>query len=147
MLHRLVSALAGVLLAGLIAGPAFAGSVNKTFSGTALKGYDAVAYHTVGRPLEGSRKFSHTWSGATWRFASAENRDLFVAKPERYAPAYGGYCAYGVAEGVKFDINPSVWSIVDGRLYLNKSHGVKRYWVRDIAGYIKRANAHWQRLM
>ncbi len=147
MIRRIVSALAGILIAGLIAGPAFAGSVNKTFFGTALKGYDTVAYHTAGRPVEGSRKFSHTWGGATWRFASAENRDLFAADPERYAPAYGGYCAYGMAQGAKVDIDPSAWRIVDGRLFLNANREVQQIWVKDIPGYIVRADTHWQRTM
>ena len=147
MVRRIVSALASILIAGLIAGPAFAGSINKTFFGTALKGYDAVAYHTVGRPIEGSRKFSHTWYGATWRFASAENRDLFAGDPERYAPAYGGYCAYGMALGAKVDIDPNAWRIVDGRLFLNANREVQQIWVKDIPGYIVRADTHWQRTM
>lgn len=146
MLRRIVSALAGVLIAGLIAGPAFAEPVNTTFFGTALKGYDTVAYHAVGRTVEGSRRFSHTWRGATWRFASAENRDLFAADPERYAPAYGGYCAYGMTQGAKVDIDPTAWRIVDGRLYLNANRDVQRIWVQDIPGYIARADTHWQRI-
>ena len=84
MLRRFISAFAAILVAGLIAGPAFAGgAVNKTLFGTALDGYDTVAYHTLGKPVEGSRKFSIDWRGATWRFASARHRDLFAADPGR----------------------------------------------------------------
>lgn len=65
--------------------------VNSTFFGVAIKGYDTVAYHTEGRALKGKSKFSHKWNDAKWYFSSAENRDLFAADPERYAPQYGGY--------------------------------------------------------
>ncbi len=148
MLRRFISAFAAVLIAGLIAGPAFAGGeVNTTVLGTALKGYDVVAYHTVGKPVEGSRRFSYRWRDATWRFASVEHRDLFAADPERYAPAYGGYCAYGMAQGAKIDVDPSAWRIIDRKLYLNVNKRVQRIWETDIPGYIARANPHWQRLM
>ena len=148
MLRRIISAFATMVVAGLIAGPAFAGgTVNKTSSGIALKGYDPVAYHTVGKPVEGSQPISYRWRDATWRFASVKHRDLFAADPERYAPAYGGYCAYGMAQGAKVDIDPSAWHIVDGKLYLNVNKRVQQTWKTDISGYIARANRHWQRLM
>ena len=87
MLRRFILAFAAILATGLIAGPAFAGgAVNKTFFGTALKGYDAVAYHTLDRPVEGSRQFTYTWRGATWRFISAKHRDLFAADKSPCAP-------------------------------------------------------------
>ena len=146
--RHFISAFAAILAVGLIAGPALAGgAVNKTLFGTALKGYDAVAYHTVGRPVEGSTRFSYRWRGATWHFASVEHRDLFAADPERYAPAYGGYCAYGMAQGAKIDIDPSAWSIVDGKLFLNVNKQVRQIWTKDIPGYIARANRHWRNLM
>ena len=148
MLRRFISAFVALLAAGLIAGPAFAGgAVNKTLFGAALKGYDAVAYHTVGKPVEGSSRFTYKWRDATWRFASGKHRDLFAADPERYAPAYGGYCAYGVAQGAKVDIDPSAWHIVDGKLYLNVNKRVQQTWKTDIPGYIALANQHWQSLM
>ncbi len=148
MLSRFISAFAAIVAVGLIAGPAFAGgAVNKTVFGTALKGYDPVAYHTVGKPVEGSRRISYKWRNATWRFASVKHRDLFAADPNRYAPAYGGYCAYGMAQGAKVDIDPSAWHIVDGKLYLNVNKRVQQIWKTDISGYIARANRHWQRLM
>ena len=148
MLRRFKLAFAAILAAGLIAGPAFAGgAVNKTLFGTALDGYDSVAYHTLDRPVEGSRQFSYEWRGATWRFVSAKHRDLFAADPVRYAPAYGGYCAYGMVQGAKIDIDPSAWRIVNGKLYLNANKAVQRTWLQNISGYITRADEHWQRLM
>ena len=65
--------------------------VNKTFFGVAIKGYDTVAYHTEGRAVKGKSDFAHKWNDAKWYFSSADNRDLFVAEPDRYAPQYGGY--------------------------------------------------------
>ena len=148
MLRRIFSTLAAIVAAGLIAGPAIAGgAVNKTWSGIALKGYDPVAYHSVGKPVEGNQRISYRWRDATWRFASVENRDRFSADPERYAPAYGGYCAYGMAQGAKIDIDPNAWAIVEGKLYLNVNKSVQQTWKADIPGYIARADRHWRRLM
>jgi YHS domain-containing protein len=113
----------------------------------AIRGYDPVAYFTDANPVEGSDKFTHTWKGATWRFASAENRDRFVAAPEKYAPQYGGYCAYGVAGGYTVSIDPAAWSVVDGKLYLNYSRGVQSDWNKDIPGYIRKADANWPKAL
>jgi hypothetical protein len=118
-----------------------------TDGGSAIRGYDPVAYFTENRPVKGSEKFAHSWKGASWRFASAANRDRFAADPERFAPRYGGWCAYGVAGGYKASIDPEAWSIVDGRLYLNYSSGVRRDWVKDTAGYIRKADGNWPSVM
>ncbi len=109
----------------------------------AIRGTDPVAYFTEGEPVAGSAEFEHEWKGATWRFASAENRDLFVENPEQYAPQYGGYCAYAVANGYTASIDPEAWRIVDDKLYLNFSPRVQRLWQRDIPGHITQANANW----
>jgi YHS domain-containing protein len=144
MVRQVVKAALAALVAAAIAGPALAdGPVYKSWLGIAIKGYDAVAYHTEGRPVEGSDEFEAEWNGATWRFANAEHRDLFVADPERYAPAYGGYCAYGVTQGVKPKIDPDAWTIVDDRLYLNLSKSIQERWEQDIPGYIAKADAIW----
>ena len=111
-----------------------------------LKGYDAVAYFTASKPVKGNKKFEYEWMGAKWRFSSAENRALFESDPEKYAPQYGGYCAYAVSQGITADIDPSAWKIVDGKLYLNLSPGVARIWERDIPGYIVKANKNWPTL-
>ncbi|HWT09971.1 MAG TPA: YHS domain-containing (seleno)protein [Roseomonas sp.] len=114
--------------------------------GIAVRGTDVVAYVTEGRPVPGSAAFAHVWQGATWRFASAANRDRFAADPDRHAPAYGGFCAYAVSEGYTAPIDPAAWRIVDGRLYLNYDRSVQRRWARDIPGRIARADANWPRL-
>ena len=87
----------------------------------AIHGYDTVAYFTDGKPTKGKSQFEHVWQDAHWRFASASNRDLFTANPERYAPQYGGYCALGVSAGEYADGDPKAWTIIDGKLYLNYS--------------------------
>lgn len=114
--------------------------------GVAVRGTDVVAYIAEGRPVAGRAEFTHAWRGADWRFASAANRDRFAAGPHRYAPAYGGFCAYAVSEGYTAPIDPAAWRIVDGRLFLNYDRSVQRRWERDIPGRIARADANWPRL-
>jgi hypothetical protein len=114
--------------------------------GLALRGYDSVAWHREGRPLRGQSRFAAEWDGASWHFASAAHRDAFMAAPARLAPAYGGFCAFGVARGYKVDIDPEAWHIHDGRLFLNYDRGVQRQWQRDIPGHIAAADANWPRL-
>ena len=109
----------------------------------AIRGHDPVAYFDQKGPVKGAKQFSHEWRGATWYFASAENRDKFAAEPERYAPRYGGYCAYAVAQGYTADIDPAAWSIVDGSLYLNYSLRIRERWRKDIPGNIRKGDANW----
>ena len=109
----------------------------------AIRGYDPVAYFAQGAPVKGSKEFRHEWRGATWHFASDANRAKFVAEPEKFAPQYGGYCAYGVALGSAPPIDPAAWSIVDGKLYLNYNLPTRTTWEKDIPGYIRRADANW----
>jgi YHS domain-containing protein len=109
----------------------------------AIRGYDPVAYFSQNRPVKGSTQFSHRWKGAEWRFSSAENRDRFAAAPEKYAPQYGGYCAFGVAGGYAVKIEPDAWSIVDGKLYLNYDQSVQQEWKKDVPGYIRKADGNW----
>jgi len=106
-----------------------------------------VAYFTEGKPVKGSAQHTHQWNGATWRFASATNRDAFAASPEKYAPQYGGYCAYGVAGGYTVSTVPEAWSVVEGKLYLNYSRGVQDSWRKDTSGYIRKANANWPKAL
>lgn len=115
-------------------------------TGIAIRGFDAVAYHTLGQPTPGLAAYSAEYQGATWHFASREHKELFAANPERYAPAYGGYCAYGVAQGYLVKIEPDQWQIVDDRLYLNYSAGVARKWRKDIPGYIATADRNFPTL-
>lgn len=111
--------------------------------GVAIRGTDPVAYFTEGRPVEGSAEHAAEWNGATWHFASAENRETFLADPEAYAPQFGGFCAWAVAEGYTASIDPEAWAIVDGRLYLNYSRRIQRRWERDIPGNISRGEVNW----
>jgi YHS domain-containing protein len=109
----------------------------------AIRGYDPVAYFTVGEPTPGSDQFTASWQGATFKFASATNLELFNADPAAYAPQYGGYCAYAVAKGATAGTVPDAWTIVEGRLYLNYSRAVQQRWRKDVPGHIKAANRNW----
>jgi YHS domain-containing protein len=124
---------------------AMAGKVDPVYQhgGLAIRGYDAVVYYQQSAPVKGSSQFKYQWRGATWLFASAENRDLFQADPERYAPQYGGYCAYAVSKGRTASIDPEAWKIVDGKLYLNYSKGVQKKWEEDVPGNIVKADKNW----
>lgn len=118
-------------------------SINADAEGLALYGYDPVAYMTESKPTPGDPSITATHDGATYRFASAANRDAFVGDPARYLPAYGGYCAYGVSQGYKVKIDPEAWTVVDGRLYLNYDTNVRSQWLQDTAGHIAKAEANW----
>lgn len=136
-----------VLSCCLLAPPAFAVEpVNTDRQGVAIGGYDPVAYFTMGEAVEGSAGISHEWRGAVWRFTSKAHRDLFVAEPEKYAPRFGGYCAWAVAKGKTAGIDPEAWSIVDGKLYLNYNRKIQRKWEKDAAANITKAEANWPRL-
>ena len=145
---RKAAALAAVscaLVALALAGPAGAAEppVRTDAHGLAVDGHDPVAYFTDGQPAPGVAEFEIEWMAAKWRFASAEHRDAFVAEPEKYAPRYGGYCAYAVANGYTAKADPEAWKIVDGRLYLNYNQKVRETWLEDPAGYIAKADANW----
>lgn len=145
---RLILIAAGLSLAA--AQPALAAKPPVStglFSKVAVSGYDPVAYFTAGKPVEGSKAFTATWMGAEYHFASAANRDRFKADPARYAPQYGGYCAWAVSQGYTAPSDPKVWKIVDGRLYLNYDASVGRKWSTDIPGHIAKANANWPKVL
>ena len=128
--------------------PTRAWAADETFATAdgAIRGYDPVAYHVENRPVRGLPSLTHRWNGATWRFASKANRERFVADPERYAPRYGGFCAYGTSQGYKVSTDPAAFAIVDGRLYLNYSKPVQFTWNLDRPGYILKANHNWKAL-
>ena len=141
---------ASLIISMNIPGPAHAGSkplVNTLGSpGIAIKGYDPVAYFEKGGPRKGKAQFSLQHGNVRWRFESAENMAKFKADPAKYTPAYGGYCAYGVAQGYLVKIEPDAWSIREGKLYLNYSKRVQRLWEKRPDSYISKANAKWPRL-
>ena len=122
------------------------GPLNLDTQGVAIHGHDPVAYFAMSKPVKGSAALSATVDGATYWFANAENQQTFKADPTRYVPQYGGYCAYGVAQGFKPDIDPTAFRIVDNKLYLNLSPDVQARWVKDIPGYLKAANENWKTL-
>lgn len=111
--------------------------------GVAIKGADPVAYFTEDAYVQGSDEFTHDWDGATWHFASAENRDMFASDPEKFAPEYGGFCAWAVSQGSTAPIDPTAWKIVDGKLYLNYDARVQAQWSEDIPGNIAKADQNW----
>lgn len=122
--------------------------VNKTlFGGKAIKGYDPVAYFTDGGPRKGDKQFTHEWKGATWFFASAAHRDAFAKEPEKYAPQYGGYCAWAVSQNSTADIDPDAWKMVNGKLYLNYDKDIQAKWERERDGNIRKADANWPKLL
>jgi YHS domain-containing protein len=137
--------LAAVILTPLVTpafsqdGDIYTGLLSRTGAG----GHDVVAYFREGRPVRGLSRFSHSWRGATWRFASEANRDAFAANPEAFAPAYGGHCAWAAAQGYRAKGDPEHWRIVDGRLFLNYNADVQQTWEKDIPGFISAGDAKW----
>ena len=116
--------------------------------GIALRGTDTVAYFTDGTATPGSAEFAHDWAGATWHFASAENRDAFAADPTAYAPQYGGFCAWAVAaKSELFSTQPENWAIVDGKLYLNFNDSVQEQWDVDRDGFIRQGDEAWPEIV
>jgi YHS domain-containing protein len=139
---RLVSILLALGAVGFLGGQE---PYNST-DGIALQGYDVVAYHREGTAVPGEATLSTMWNGREWHFSSEANREAFLAEPESYVPAYGGYCAWAAAEGYIATVDPEVFHLADGTLYLNYSRGIGRRWQRDISGNIRRANENWPRL-
>jgi YHS domain-containing protein len=113
----------------------------------AILGYDAVAYFSAGQPVKGDPRYVHEWMGAKWQFASATHRELFKADPAKYAPQYGGYCAYGVSQGHLVGIGSDKFKILDGKLYLNYDADVQATWLKDPAGYVRQADARFEALL
>lgn len=120
--------------------------INKSRNGLALKGYDPVAYFTQSRPVKGLPAYSATHNGATYLFATAENRDAFTAAPTRYAPQFGGYCAWAVGHGYTADIDPQAWHVDNDKLYLNYNRSVQTMWLKDKAKWIADADRNWPTL-
>ena len=109
----------------------------------ALHGYDPVAYFTEGGPRRGSDQFVHVHDGAAYRFSSEAHLEAFAADPARYLPAYGGFCAFGVSVGKKFDGDPNLWKIEDGKLYLNLNEEIYATFLKDVDGNIRKADGNW----
>jgi YHS domain-containing protein len=114
--------------------------------GVALEGYDAVAYFVDHRPVRGNDSYTRTWNGVVWKFASAEHRDLFAANPTHYAPQYGGYCAYAVANHTTAHGSPKQWAVVNDRLFLNNNPLAKKLWDQDRPGNIHAGDHNWPQI-
>ncbi len=131
-----------------LTGPAFAGQSRfYKEDGIAIDGTDPTSYFAAGEPIPGLEAHSLDWQGAIWRFASAEAQGIFEMNPDKFAPQYGGYCAWAVAEGYTASTVPEAWHIEEGKLYLNFSRRIQRRWSRDIPGNIARGNANWPRVL
>lgn len=147
----------GALLAALLAVATIAGVLHPARAGEApvytgflsnlaVSGYDPVAYFSDGRPVEGSSKFESKYKGAVWRFASAEHKAAFDADPEKYAPQYGGYCAWAVSQGYTAKADPESWKIVGGKLYLNYNADAQKLWEENIPAHIAAGDENWPKL-
>jgi YHS domain-containing protein len=133
------------LIVGLMFDVTLSFSQQEVFSKSnkAIQGYDPVAYFKESKPVKGKSEFSYSWKDGVWYFSNEENLNDFKANPEKYAPQFGGYCAYGVADGHKATTSPDAWTIVDGKLYLNYNKDVQQLWKKDQAGFIQKANTNW----
>ncbi|HEX3934214.1 MAG TPA: YHS domain-containing (seleno)protein [Puia sp.] len=114
--------------------------------GKAIKGYDPVAFFTDSKPVMGADSLSYSWNGATWLFSNRGNLQRFKADPEKYAPQYGGYCAYGTSQGHKAPSEIDTWTILNDKLYFNYNQKVKEIWVKDEAANIQKADKQWPEL-
>lgn len=126
--------------------PVLALADSPAYSTVGVGGYDLLSYHTGEKPQRGNGNHVAVYDGVTYLFASEKNKKKFKVNPAIYLPAFGGYCAYGVAVGKKFVSDPDVWEIVNGKLYLNLDNKIKGMWVKDIQGYIKKANVTWPQI-
>ncbi|MEJ5995071.1 YHS domain-containing (seleno)protein [Pedobacter sp. Du54] len=112
-------------------------------AGKAIKGYDPVAFFTQSKPVMGADSLSFAYKGANWLFSSTENLKKFKASPGKYEPQYGGYCAYGMADGHKAPTQTETWTVTDGKLYFNYNLKVKEMWNKNQPAFIEKANAQW----
>ena len=115
-------------------------------AGKAIKGYDAVAFFKQLKPVMGADSLSYSYKGVNWLFSSAENLTLFKANPEKYEPQFGGYCAYGIADGHKAPTQTETWAIIDDKLYFNYNLKVKEMWNKNQKNFIEKANQIWSEI-
>lgn len=116
-------------------------------SGAAINGYDPVAYFTDSKAVKGDKNISENWNGARWVFASEAHRALFHAKPEQYAPQFGGYCAYAVSHNYTAQTDPNAWTVVNDKLYLNFDQDTKKQWLAQRDQFIKQGEANWPKVL
>lgn len=124
----------------------WAGETVFSDQGIAVNGHDVVAYHVSEAAIKGDARFSYTWHEVSWHFSNKENLNAFKNSPMRYAPQYGGFCAFAMSKGSLAPTDPNAWTIYQNKLYLNYSKAVRATWKKDIDGHIKRADKNWSRL-
>ena len=122
-------------------------AINTTDAGLAIKGYDTVAYFTLGKPVKGKQAFANVRQGATWLFSSQKHLDIFIGNPDKYIPKYGGYWAYAVSRGTTADIDPFAWTIHQGKLYLNLNPKIQKNWLKAMEENIVKADKNWPNLI
>ena len=142
-----------LIVSAALLGSATSGLAEKTISAPevytaskdklALSGYDPVAYFVASSPKKGLTEISAVHQGVTWRFENEANKAAFLAQPEKYAPQYGGYCAYAVSQGYTASADPTVWEIIDGKLYLNYNRSVGVSWSKQSQSYIASGDVNW----
>lgn len=150
VLQGLCAASLGLLALAAHAAPPINTLRNSLFGGrsdTAINGYDPVAYFTVGKPVQGLDTYTFTWMDAKWKFASQAHLDLFKADPARYAPQYGGYCAYGIAKDSLVKVEPEQFTVRGDKLYLNYDADIQAQWKQDPERYIREADAKFRALL
>lgn len=123
--------------------PVYASRIAKV----AINGYDPVAYFSEGAAFKGKKEFQYKWKGVNWRFYTEDNMNRFSQDPEAYEPQFGGYCAYAVGLGKSASSDPSQFTIVDGKLYLNYNSKTKTLWRQDHEKLIAQGNEVWPRLI
>jgi YHS domain-containing protein len=143
-----VAAPATTLVPGLGTDPAAAQTAPVYLvKGVAISGYDPVAYFTEKKPVKGNPAIVFEHKGAKYFFSSEANRDAFKTEPDKYAPQYGGYCAYAVAQGSTARSDPNAWTVHDGKLFLNYDKSVRTAWEKDIPGNIAKGDANWPKIV
>jgi len=149
----MIKKLIGTSVLALASSLAYAGDQYVDESGYAVSGYDVVAYHEleqseVGEPqpeaVPGLKAITTEYNGAKWAFSTEENKELFVANPEKYAPQFDGHCAYGISQGGKVPANPNLWRIIDDKLYININPAVVGFFEEDIPGFLEAGGKVWE---
>ena len=143
-MKRVKNVLLLALVSLLTVGTAYAADYSKSTTG--VQGYDLVSYHTGEKPLRGNGNHLAEYGGVTYLFINEANQKKFQKNPNKYVPAYNGYCAFGVSVGKKFVGDPDVWKFVDGKLYLNLDTKIQSTWLKDTPGNIKKANTQWTKI-
>ncbi len=140
-----IATLFSALIAILFSSSLFAGEQFMR-KGYAVSGYDTVAYFTDGKPVKGDKTIVAQWNNAKWIFSSEKNKALFLENPEKYAPAYDGHCAFAAGVGKKVSAKPTLWKIIDGRLFLNFSKAANTRWLENPESYIEDGDKNWTEL-